>query len=326
MRGRVVATAPARAARSNEGSAAALPRGEVAGVEGLQRVLGDHVVPGAGAGPVDGVQQLTQRHGRGSRLAAVLVGAGVGDHQGLPRRDHRVEQQLAVLAARVALAGERVAGQHVVAVGDGAAREDAVVETDQADHPVRHRPHRHQRGDGQVAGAEVGPGGSRLGALLQQRADVGQPQLGGPPGRGVTHAVDLALELRHLPLLRHRRRGQVEDAVPELGQPRLQGGGAAQRVDADARAGRPAPPAGPRDRPGRCRRRRAAAPRPGCGRRSRPSPPRAGCGRGPRARCSGRSRRAGTPPAAPRSAPTGRRTAPTHAVRVATSSSESRNR
>ena len=143
-----------------------------------------------------------ERDGRRARLAAVLVGAGVGDDQRLARRDHRVEQQLAVLAARVALAGERVAGQHVVAVGDRAAREDAVVEAHQADHPVRHRPHRHQRGDGEVAGAEVGPGGARLGALLQQGAHVGQPQLGGPPVAASRSAVDLTLELRHLPLLR----------------------------------------------------------------------------------------------------------------------------
>jgi hypothetical protein len=68
----------------------------------------------------------------------------------------RVEQQLAVLAAHVALAEARVALQDVVAVDAAAAREDAVVEAEQRDDAVRHRAHRHHGADGQLAGAEVG--------------------------------------------------------------------------------------------------------------------------------------------------------------------------
>ena len=94
----------------------------------------------------------------GRVLAGVLVGAGVGDDQLLGGRADRVEQQLPVLGTDVALAGHRVAGQHVVAVDDAQPREHAVVEADQADHPVRHRPHRHHRAHRQRAGAEVGPG------------------------------------------------------------------------------------------------------------------------------------------------------------------------
>ena len=51
------------------------------------------------------------------------------------------------------------AGEHVVAVDEPGPREDAVVESEQADHPVGHRAHRHHRADGEGAGAEVGAGG-----------------------------------------------------------------------------------------------------------------------------------------------------------------------
>ena len=89
----------------------------------------------------------------------------------------RVEQQLAVLGARVALADVRVGEQQVVAVARRLAREDAVVEAEQADDPVRHRAHRHQRADRQVAGAEVRPRRAALEALGEQRADLGQREL-----------------------------------------------------------------------------------------------------------------------------------------------------
>ena len=69
-------------------------------------------------GAVEGVEQLAKRYGGRPLLAGVLVGAGVGDHQRLGRGADRVEQQLPVLAADVALAGHRVAGQHVVAVDE----------------------------------------------------------------------------------------------------------------------------------------------------------------------------------------------------------------
>ena len=90
-----------------------------------------------GGGGVEGVEQLPEGYGGRPRLARRLVGAGVGDHEVLGRGDDRVEHQLAVLAAHVALAGERAAGEHVVAVDRAGPREDAVVETEQADHAVR---------------------------------------------------------------------------------------------------------------------------------------------------------------------------------------------
>ena len=127
-------------------------------------------------GHVEGVQQFVQRHRGRTRLPRVLIGPGVGDDQLFGGRADGVEQQLPVLRTDVAFAGHRVAGQHVVAVDDAEAREDAVVETDQADHPVRHGPHRHHRAHGQGSGAEVGPGRASGQVLVEQRPDVGQPQ------------------------------------------------------------------------------------------------------------------------------------------------------
>ena len=173
-RGRAAARAPASAAASKENGRRGL---EVLRVEGLQRVVAQRALLAAGHGGVEGVEQLAERYGGRPRLARRLVGAGVGDDEVLGRRDDRVEHQLAVLAARVALAGERAAGEHVVAVDRAGAREDAVVETEQADHAVRDRAHRHQGGHGQRAGAEVGAGRATGEALPHQRAYVGQPQL-----------------------------------------------------------------------------------------------------------------------------------------------------
>ena len=55
----------------------------------------------------------------------------------------------------VAVADVGVVEHEVVAVARALAGEDAVVEAEQADDPVRHRSHRHERADRQVAGAEV---------------------------------------------------------------------------------------------------------------------------------------------------------------------------
>ena len=131
----------------------------------------------------------------------MLVGAGVGDDQRLPAAEHRVEQQLAVLAARVALAGQRVAGQHVVAVGDRAAREDAVVEA---------RPGR-PPGAAPTASApawqtvrwpvrklaRVGRGSVRCSSSV--RTSASRSSVRRPATAASAQAVELPLELRHLP-------------------------------------------------------------------------------------------------------------------------------
>ena len=161
------------------------------------------VLASAGHGVVEGVEQLAERYGGWAQLTGRLVGPAVGDHQLLARGQDRVEHQLPVLAAQVALAGERGAREHVVAVDRGGAREDTVVQSEQADHAVRHRPHRHHRADGQRAGAEVGPGRLPGEALGHQRAYVGQAQLElGPLASGVVgQPAQLALHLAGLPLV-----------------------------------------------------------------------------------------------------------------------------
>ena len=169
---------------------------------------------GAARGPVEGVEQFGQRHRGRALLAGVLVGAGVGDDQLLGGRADGVEQQLPVLGADVALTGHRVAGQHVVAVDHAEPREHAVVEADQADHPVRHRPHRHHRADRQRSGAEVGAGRASGQVALQQRADVGQPHRRIRPWAGAAqHVGELALQLAGLPRVVVVDPGQQLDTV-----------------------------------------------------------------------------------------------------------------
>ena len=58
---------------------------------------------------VDDVEQLVHRHGRRALGVRALVVARVGDDEPVGRREQRVEQELAVLAARVAVADVRVA-------------------------------------------------------------------------------------------------------------------------------------------------------------------------------------------------------------------------
>ena len=199
-------------------------RFDVAPVERLQRVVDDDPVPDrCGGGGVQGVQHLRQWHRRRSGLTGVLVGPGVRDHQGVGRRADRVEQQLTVLRTDVALPGLRVAGQGVVPVEAAGPGEDGVIESDQADHPVRHRPHRDHRADGQCPGAEVGPGGTPGQVAVQQLADVGQPQFGpgAAPGPG-QHIVEFAVQLADLPGVVAADLGEQCDPVGQGGDPGTQ--------------------------------------------------------------------------------------------------------
>ena len=146
---------------------------EVAPVERLQRMLHEHLVTHRAGRDrcraVEHVEQLAERDGRRSLGPGALVVSAVEEHQVLLGRKDRVEEELAVLAARIALAHSRAPSQNVVAVEVGVPRERLVVEAEQEHHPVRHRPHRHHRAHGQVPGAEVGPGGSAGEELGQQR-------------------------------------------------------------------------------------------------------------------------------------------------------------
>ena len=136
----------------------------------------------------DEVEQLADRHRRRLGEVGALVVAGVRDEQPVGRRHQRVEQQLPVLGAGVALADVRVVEQQVVAVARRLAREHAVVEPEQADDAVRYRTHRHERADRQVAGAEVRPRRAALQALGEQRPQLAQGQRRGGAG-GLAHDV-----------------------------------------------------------------------------------------------------------------------------------------
>ena len=152
-----------------------------------------------GGGAVESVEQLAERDGRRHGCARTFVGAGVGDDQVVLGRADGVEQQLAVLAARVALADPGVAGQHIVAVVAALPGEDAVVETEQAHDAVRHRAHRHQGADGEGAGAEAGPGGPAGQAAREERADVGEAEQRGAALGGLRDVAELAAQLQLLP-------------------------------------------------------------------------------------------------------------------------------
>ena len=113
----------------------------------------------------------------GCGVTGVLVGAGVGDHQRFGGRADRIEQQLPVLGTDVALAGHRLAGQDVVAVGQsmpaGTRRRRGRPGTPPGAAPTASAPS--CRRSGCRCGSWRGSG-ARPGCHAQQRADVGQPQ------------------------------------------------------------------------------------------------------------------------------------------------------
>jgi hypothetical protein len=178
---------------------------EVLGVERLERVMDDDRVawplPVDGPHrPVDHVEQLPDGDGGRALGVRALVAAGVGDEKAVARRHQRVEQQLAVLRARVALTDVRVVQAEVVAVARGLAREDAVVQAEQADDAVGDRPHRHERAERQVARAEVGPGGAALEPFLQERPDFGEGDREAAGGPGLlVEVLEKPVELAALP-------------------------------------------------------------------------------------------------------------------------------
>ena len=91
-----------------------------------------------------------------------LVASAVSDHEMVPCRQDRVEQELAILATGIAITHARRPGEQIVAVGRRETRELAVVEPEQTDDSVRHGTHRDEGADCEVPGAEVGSGGSTL--------------------------------------------------------------------------------------------------------------------------------------------------------------------
>ena len=195
-------------------------------------MLDQRVGAAVGGGVVECVEQLAEGDGGRAVLAGGLVEAAVGDHESFAGGHDRVEQELAVLAAQVALAGERGAGEDVVAVDGRGAREHAVVETEQAHDAVRHRAHRHHGADGERAGAEVGPGRLARQPFGHQCADVGEPQLEGAAGapRVAGECRELALHLAGLPLVAAGDGGEGVEALAEGVEPVVDGVAAAQPV------------------------------------------------------------------------------------------------
>ena len=229
--GGIRVVAAARTARKAPGSklkptgAPNSARLEVPRVEGLQRVLDDHVLPdrpavGGPGGEVEHLEQLSDRHGRRDLGVRARVQAREDHDQPVLGRHDRIEQQLSVLAAGIAVSDPRVGLGDVVAVGPSAPREGAVVGAEQADHPVGHGTHRQQGGHGQRAGAEVGSAGPAAEGLGQQVGDLGQRQLRRPAGLGrVGQPVELGVGVAELPVVAGGDLGQQVQGPLEQGHP-----------------------------------------------------------------------------------------------------------
>ena len=154
---------------------------EVSGVERLQRVFDDDLLAcrtfvGTPDGLVDDVEQLCDRHRRRADPIGAVVVSAVGDHQVLRGRQEGVEEELAILGAGVPVADPWRRQEEIVAVRLEPAGEGPVIKAQQGHDPVRHGAHGHKGANGQVAGAEVGPGGTALEATPQQLADLGEGQ------------------------------------------------------------------------------------------------------------------------------------------------------
>ena len=247
---------------------------------------------------VQGVQQRPDRYGGGSRLARARVGAGEDHQQSFLRGQHRVQQQLPVFAPRVAIADPGLTGGDVVPVEPDRPRKDSVVHPEQADHPVRHRPHRQHRAHGQGAGPEVGPAGSAAERVGEQGRDLGQGELDRVARRRLGQSAELVVGMGQLPAVGRRDRGQQVQRPPEQLDPaghragNRAGGG--HRPDPGQALGQPA------DQVDVARVDVVQGQR-GADEvliRSRPWPPRAAAGPSPQPRCSDRSRPCRTAPAA----------------------------
>ena len=179
-----------------------------------------HVVAhGRAAGAVERVEELAERDRGRLVVVGVLAAAGVGHDQRLGRGADRVEEQLPVLGADVALTGHRPPGQDVVAVDGLEAREDAVVEPDEAHHAVGHRAHRHHRAHGEGAGAEVAPRRPPAQPVAQQGAYVGVAQAGLVVADAGRDAGQLAVELRDPPRVVGPAEGEPVHRAAEGGRP-----------------------------------------------------------------------------------------------------------
>ncbi len=160
---------------------------------------------------IDDVEEFANRDRRRARRVGPLVITGVGDDQPVGRREQGVEQQLSVLHSRIPLAQLGVEKGEVITVSGGVARKGSVIQAEQTDDPMRHRAHRHQGADGEVACPEIGPSWTTLKAISQQRSELRQTQLGCGVALGLglpNDVVEKAPELGPLPVFPGQRRGQ----------------------------------------------------------------------------------------------------------------------
>jgi hypothetical protein len=130
------------------------------------------------------VQQFADRDGRLLVLVGARVVAGVGEHEVVAGGQDGVEQQLAVLDARVRVAGSGVGGDQVEAVPDAAARNRPVVHPDQAHDAERHVAQGDQPGERDGPGAEGRSAAASTQLGGDQRPDLLQGQVDGA-GRAV---------------------------------------------------------------------------------------------------------------------------------------------
>ena len=132
--------------------------GETAAAEGLHRVFagqqltGGPVATGAAGGEV--VEQFADhRRGRADRVVAQAA-AHPGDGEHVAGAEQGLEEQVAVVAAPVAVARTRGLGHQVERGRALGAREGGVVHAQEPEHPEGHRAHGHHVGEGDPAAQE----------------------------------------------------------------------------------------------------------------------------------------------------------------------------
>jgi hypothetical protein len=121
---------------------------------------------------VDHVEEFPDGDSRWPRQVRPLVMSGVRDDQALARSEKRVEEQLAVFAADVAVADSRILEREVVTVTLDMPGKAAVVQSEKTDNLVRDGAHRDESAHREVAGSEIGAGGLTLEPLVQDRSHV----------------------------------------------------------------------------------------------------------------------------------------------------------
>ena len=223
-----------------------------------------------------------------------------------PGRADGVEEQLAVFAAHIAFASDGMAGEGIITVDGpraGKSRRRARGARRRGAAPA----HRDHRADGEAAGPEVGAGQAALGAISEQRADVGDVQQRRRSARAATVASSRPSSARcHAssrgprPARRRHRRAPPSSTGP-CRRPGV-------RLGSRPPGRRTRSPV-PRGRSSRCRRRPMAAPDAPNDRVPPSSPRRGGCGRVRPARCWRQVRPGRMACDAPVQPPTGPRTA-----------------